>query len=96
MNTKGIGKYLLRKAFTEGDYLPESILFRDKEAFSDGVGHSLVDSIKNHCEKLYSNEEFNLKKLNYKHSSPISKEALFYREIFEKHYKGHESLIKDY
>ena len=54
MNSYGMGKYLLRKAFEKDQYLPMSILYREKAAFSDGVGHSLVDSIKAHCEKLYS------------------------------------------
>ena len=45
----GKGKYLLRKAF-EGDWLPESILWRDKAAFSDAVGHSLVDDLKEYAE----------------------------------------------
>ena len=45
MNTYGKGKYLLRHAF-EGDYLPHDILFREKAAFSDAVGHSMVDYLK--------------------------------------------------
>ena len=45
MNTYGKGKYLLRHAF-EGDYLPQDILYREKAAFSDAVGHSLVDDLK--------------------------------------------------
>ncbi len=45
LNTYGKGKYLLRKAF-EGDWLPESILWREKAAFSDAVGHSMVDDLK--------------------------------------------------
>ena len=45
MNVYNKGKYLLRKAF-EGNWLPESILWREKAAFSDAVGHSMVDDIK--------------------------------------------------
>ena len=45
MNKYGKGKYLLRHAF-EGDYLPHDILYREKAAFSDAVGHSMVDDLK--------------------------------------------------
>ena len=43
MNKYNKGKYLLRKAFEGLDYLPDSILYREKAAFSDAVGHSMVD-----------------------------------------------------
>ena len=55
INIYGKGKYLLRKAF-EGDYLPHHILYREKAAFSDAVGHSLADDIKKYAEKRYSDE----------------------------------------
>ena len=96
MNSYGMGKYLLRKAFEKDQYLPMSILYREKAAFSDGVGHSLVDSIKAHCEKLYSEKNLEQAKKKYLHGTPISKESLFYREIFEKYFRGHGSLIKDF
>ena len=57
INIYGKGKYLLRKAF-EGDYLPHHILYREKAAFSDAVGHSLADDIKKYAEKRYSDEAF--------------------------------------
>ena len=50
MNTYGKGKYLLRHAF-EGDFLPNSILMREKAAFSDAVGHSMVDGSSNSYQK---------------------------------------------
>ncbi|NLH02077.1 MAG: asparagine synthase B, partial [Clostridiales bacterium] len=53
MNKYGIGKYLLRRAF-DGGYLPDSILWREKAAFSDAVGHSLVDDIKEYAGSLYT------------------------------------------
>ena len=46
LNTYGKGKYLLRHAFEGGGYLPDEILWREKAAFSDAVGHSLVDDLK--------------------------------------------------
>lgn len=94
MNRYHMGKFLLRKSF-EDDYLPYSILYRDKAAFSDAVGHSLVDYLKEYSENRYSDSEFEQKKSKYV-PTPISKEALLYREIFEKYYPNHGHLIIDY
>ena len=96
MNKYGKGKYLLRKAFEDGDYLPHDILFREKAAFSDAVGHSMVDYLKEYAESLYTDEEFNLKKEKYAHAKPFTKESLLYREIFEKYYAGNGEMIKDF
>ena len=96
MNTYNMGKYLLRQAFAKGDYLPQEILFRDKAAFSDAVGHSLVDEIKRYANSVYSSEEFNKAVNKYQHAPPKSKEALLYRDIFEKFYPKREKLISDF
>lgn len=94
MNTYGKGKYLLRKAFEEGGYLPESILYREKAAFSDAVGHSLVDDLKEYAETRYSDEEFAAGCQRYAyHSKPFTKESLLYREIFEKEFPGQAEMI---
>ncbi len=95
MNNYHQGKYLLRKAF-EGDYLPDSILFREKAAFSDAVGHSLVDIIKEYADNLYTNEEFEKLSSKYSYRKPFTKESLMYREIFEKYYPNKADLIIDY
>ena len=95
MNTYNKGKYLLRHAF-EGDYLPDSILWREKAAFSDAVGHSMVDDIKGYAENYYSDEEFLEKKEKYTFSKPWTKESLLYREIFEKYYKDNVKMIVDF
>ena len=88
-----MGKYLLRKAF-EGDWLPPEILWREKAAFSDAVGHSMVDDIKEYAESLYTDEEFQLRRANYSaHCMPFTKESLFYREIFEKYYHDQSRTI---
>ncbi len=96
LNKYNMGKYLLRRAF-EGDYLPNSILYRDKAAFSDAVGHSMVDYLKEYAEKCYSDEKFEklCEKYEY-HAKPFTKESLLYREIFEKHYPGQAEMIVDY
>ena len=95
MNKYGKGKYLLRKAF-EGDYLPHSILYREKAAFSDAVGHSMVDYLKEYANSLYTDEEFEEKRKKYTHAQPFTKESLLYREIFEKYYPGQGEMIKDF
>src|SRR5690606_17434110 len=93
MNTYNMGKYLIRKAFDGDNLLPDHILWRQKAAFSDAVGHSMVDDLKMYAESRYADKEYALKVSRYKVNPPISKEALLYREIFEKHYKNHEHLI---
>jgi asparagine synthase (glutamine-hydrolysing) len=95
MNFTGIGKYLLRKAF-EGDYLPHEILYREKAAFSDAVGHSVVDFLKAYAEELYSDEDLMMAQVKYRHTPPVSKESLMYREIFEHHFPGRAEVIKDF
>lgn len=95
MNKYNKGKYLLRKAF-EGDYLPENILYREKAAFSDAVGHSMVDYLKDYAENYYTTEEAEEKMKKYQHPRPFTKESLLYREIFEEFYQGYEHWISDY
>ena len=95
MNVYGKGKYLLRHAF-EGDYLPHDILYREKAAFSDAVGHSMVDHLKEYAETYYTDEEFEEKKAKYIHAAPFTKESLLYREIFEKYYPGQSDMVVDF
>ena len=95
MNSYGQGKYLLRKSF-EGGYLPDSILYREKAAFSDAVGHSLVDDLKEYAESLYSDEDYKERIKKYTTHTPFTKESLLYREIFEEFYPGHSDFIVDY
>ena len=81
-----MGKYLLRKAFEKDEILPEEILWREKAAFSDAVGHSMVDDLKEYAENYYSYEEFEERSKQYTFATPFTKESLLYREIFEKYY----------
>lgn len=96
LNKYGKGKYLLRHAFAEGDYLPEEILMREKAAFSDAVGHSMVDYLKEHAKEVYTDEEYDALREKYTHAKPFTKESLLYREIFEKHYPGQGEMIVDF
>ena len=95
MNVYGKGKYLLRHAF-EGDYLPHDILYREKAAFSDAVGHSMVDYLKEYANSYYKDSEFEEIKKKYTHAVPFTKESLLYREIFEKYYPGQSDMVVDF
>ncbi|MCR5398425.1 MAG: asparagine synthase B [Lachnospiraceae bacterium] len=95
MNVYGKGKYLLRHAF-EGDYLPEDILMREKAAFSDAVGHSMVDYLKAYAEEKYTEGEYETLRMKYTHARPFTKESLLYRELFEKFYPGQAEMIVDF
>lgn len=96
LNKYGKGKYLLRHAFEKDGILPKDILFREKAAFSDAVGHSMVDYIKEYAEGKYTDEEFEKLSAKYEHCRPFTKESLLYRELFEKYYPGQSEMIKDF
>ncbi|MCD8004688.1 MAG: asparagine synthase B [Oscillospiraceae bacterium] len=92
VNTYGKGKYLLRHAF-EGDWLPQDILMREKAAFSDAVGHSMVDDLKEYAQERYTDEEFQSKAAAYTFATPFTKESLLYRELFEEYYPGQAAMV---
>ena len=96
MNTYGIGKYLLRHAFEKDKILPDEILWRQKAAFSDAVGHSMVDDLKAYAESMYTDEEFEKRRRDYGFAQPFTKESLLYRELFEKYYPGQARMIADF
>ena len=96
VNTYHMGKYLLRRAFAQDRILPDDILWRQKAAFSDAVGHSMVDDLKEYAETKYTDEEFEQKRQQYTFAQPFTKESLLYREIFEKYYPGQAPMVKDF
>ena len=79
-----IEKHVLRQAF-EG-YLPEEILWRQKEQFSDGVGYGWIDALKAHAEKEVTDEMMESARHRFLANPPQSKEEYLYRTIFEEHY----------
>ncbi|WP_130618802.1 asparagine synthase B [Dyella amyloliquefaciens] len=79
-------KAVLREAFQGA--LPDSILWRQKEQFSDGVGYGWIDGLKAHAEQTVSDREFAAAATRYPHNTPATKEAYLYRRIFEKFYPG--------
>jgi len=96
LNRSGMGKRLLRQAFAGKGYLPDEILYREKAAFSDAVGHSLVDALKAFAERRYTDVDLAIARLEYRHAAPFTKESLFYREIFEDFFPGRAELIPAY
>jgi asparagine synthase (glutamine-hydrolysing) len=83
---RSIEKGVLREAFD--GVLPETILWRQKEQFSDGVGYGWIDGLKAHAEQVVSDREFTAAAARYPFNTPATKEAYFYRRIFEQHYPG--------
>ena len=96
VNSYDMGKYLLRHAFEKDHLLPDEILWRQKAAFSDAVGHSMVDDLKAYAESLYTDEEYERLRQAYEYARPFTKESLLYREIFEKYYPGQAEMIRDF
>ncbi|WP_433895304.1 asparagine synthase B [Sphingobacterium mizutaii] len=77
-------KWVVRKAFE--DYLPESIAWRQKEQFSDGVGYSWIDTLKAQAEEKVSDTEFEAAAQRFPINTPKNKEEYLYRSIFETHF----------
>lgn len=83
-------QYILRKAFDcapDGKaYLPDEILWRQKEQFSDGVGYSWIDGMKDQAAAVVSDEAFAKRAERFPVATPDTKEAYWIREIFEGHF----------
>lgn len=95
-NTTGKGKYLLRKAFETDQLIPDAILWREKAAFSDAVGHSMVDQLKEYAIQSIKDEELRQATVVYPFNTPQSKEAYLYRSIFEHFYPDQSHWIMSY
>jgi len=83
-------KYILRKAFD--GWIPDEILWRQKEQFSDGVGYSWIDSIKAHAEREISDSMLANAKHRFPVKTPQSKEAFWFRSIFESHFPNPSAI----
>ncbi len=83
-----IEKHCLRAAFDTKDdpYLADEILWRQKEQFSDGVGYNWIDSIKEHVEAEVSDTMMAQASFRFPENTPATKEAYYFRSIFEEHY----------
>lgn len=85
----GVEKFLLRSAFDDDNLLPKNILWRHKEAFSDGVTtakRSLFNIIQDWVDERIDEDALKKSKQSFQHCPPNTKEALYYRLVFEKKY----------
>jgi len=94
---KRVEKWILRKAFdvpAPRQYLPPSVLWRQKEQFSDGVGYTWIDSIKAHAEKEVTDQQMATADNRFPLKTPRTKEAYLFRSLFAKHF-GENSSAAD-
>jgi asparagine synthase (glutamine-hydrolysing) len=82
---KKVEKHVLREAFKDG-YLPDEILWRQKEQFSDGVGYGWIDGLRQYSESVISDSQMKLATELYPYNTPKTKEAYLYRQTFEEFY----------
>ncbi|MDG1816735.1 MAG: asparagine synthase B [Glaciecola sp.] len=76
-------KWILRKAFDDNSYLPDEVLWRQKEQFGDGVGYSWIDSIRDFVEEQVTDQQLANAGFRFPINTPDTKEGYFYRTIFE-------------
>jgi asparagine synthase (glutamine-hydrolysing) len=84
INSERMEKWVVRKAFE--DYLPESVAWRQKEQFSDGVGYNWIDTLKEVVEAAVTDEQMENAHFRYPLQTPQNKEEFHYRTIFEEHF----------
>ncbi|RCU50297.1 MULTISPECIES: asparagine synthase B [Corallincola] len=87
-----IEKQVLRECFAH--YLPESVAWRQKEQFSDGVGYSWIDTLKEIADAEISDQQLENVEFRFPINTPDSKEAIMYRQIFEEHFGNNESVLR--
>ncbi|KAK3206564.1 hypothetical protein Dsin_020610 [Dipteronia sinensis] len=90
-----IEKWVLRKAFDDEErpYLPKHILYRQKEQFSDGVGYSWIDGLKSHAATHVTDKMMQNARHIYPHNTPSTKEAYYYRMIFERFFPQNSATL---
>lgn len=91
INKERMEKWVVRKAFE--DYLPESVAWRQKEQFSDGVGYSWIDTLKEVVETAVSDEQMNNAHFRFPLQTPQNKEEFYYRTLFEEHFPSDAAAL---
>jgi asparagine synthase (glutamine-hydrolysing) len=91
INGERMEKWVVRKAFEH--MLPESVAWRQKEQFSDGVGYSWIDTLKALVEQEISDEQMENAHFRFPIQTPLSKEEFYYRSIFESHFPGEAAAL---
>ena len=84
MPAGGIEKRILREAFA--DYLPDTVLWRQKEQFSDGVGYGWIDALRDHAAAAVTDRQMANARFRFPHNPSADKEGYLYRRIFESHF----------
>ncbi|MBT0584796.1 asparagine synthase B [Alteromonas oceanisediminis] len=79
-------KWILRKAFDDGSYLPAEVLWRQKEQFGDGVGYSWIDSIRDFVAEHVTDQQLAAAEFRFPINTPDTKEGYYYRTIFESYF----------
>lgn len=79
-------KWILRKAFDDGQTLPEEVLWRQKEQFGDGVGYSWIDSVRDYVADEVSDQQLATAQFRFPVNTPDTKEGYFYRTVFESYF----------
>jgi len=95
----GVEKALLRNSFKYTNLLPDEVLFRTKEAFSDGISSkekSWFEIIQENVKKTMNDDYFNKEKIKYVINPPKTKEALYFREIYNKYYNNQDNAVPYY
>jgi asparagine synthase (glutamine-hydrolysing) len=93
---KRIEKDILRNSFSSIGLIPDEILYRTKNAFSDACGYDWIPSLQKHFETIISDEEFSTRFVKYPHLTPKTKEAFYYRKTFEEFYPYQEHILEHY
>jgi asparagine synthase (glutamine-hydrolysing) len=91
INGERMEKWVVRKAFE--DMLPESVAWRQKEQFSDGVGYSWIDTLKEVVDKEFSDEQMKNAHFRFPVQTPLNKEEFYYRSIFESHFPSEAAAL---
>jgi asparagine synthase (glutamine-hydrolysing) len=91
INGERMEKWVIRKAFEQ--YLPESVAWRQKEQFSDGVGYSWIDTLKEVVDQEVSDEQLANAKYKFPIQTPTSKEEFYYRSIFASHFPSDTAAL---
>ncbi len=79
-------KWILRKAFDNGETLPAEVLWRQKEQFGDGVGYSWIDSIREFVDNEVTDQQLATAEFRFPVNTPDTKEGYYYRTIFESYF----------
>lgn len=99
MPQDGVEKYLFRKAFDSTGLLPSDVLWRSKEALSDGTSSqkdSWFSLLQDHIDTIVSDEEFMEGKKRFVHCPPLTKEAYYYRLLFDQYFGDKHSGVIPY